>query len=567
MKNNSSNSSTETISETTSFTKEENAGGISQAPTSKKISFFSAMLIVMGGSIGAGIFFKSSSVLSLSQSSLVLAIFCWVIAAISVIAMALALVEISSARNDNLSLIGWAKVFCGKTMFKASKNFMFYIYLPLTYFFMPLYVIMSLQDGLGALINVNTEGATNPFTFGTGADWVIWTIISLMISGYFIVISGLSSKAGNIQNKVVTYIKFLPLAFVAVVGFVLVGLAGSSASATVVRPTTETIASGASLQTFAPGLGLFLAIGAIFFAYDGFYVAAGIQSEMKEPKKTPMAILIGLGITTAIYLIIAISMSINGDGSFYGMQETMQNQFGTQVANILFGVINLCIAIGVLGIINGFSMWGPRFTEDLLKEGELPFAHKYLNKLNDNKPIVGVCYALVISAPVVVVFTLIGALGYIDNYGVGYGAGMDKLYTFADLMANWTALFTFAFIMVSVYGGLKNRKTNKVVTDQKSYFKPAAIITIITVGISLGVTVLLPIIDLFLLSHVDPAAVAAVGGSYTDIVVSRIMLVVTLFLYAGLTFAPIYIENHINIKKFGSIEKYEEWQKQTFVVS
>ncbi|CRH68205.1 Uncharacterised protein [Chlamydia trachomatis] len=55
-------------------------------------------------------------------------------------------------------------------MFKASKNFMFYIYLPLTYFFMPLYVIMSLQDGLGALINVNTEGATNPFTFGTGAD-------------------------------------------------------------------------------------------------------------------------------------------------------------------------------------------------------------------------------------------------------------------------------------------------------------------------------------------------------------------------------------------------------------
>ncbi|CRH68207.1 cationic amino acid transport permease [Chlamydia trachomatis] len=177
-----------------------------------------------------------------------------------------------------------------------------------------------------------------------------------MISGYFIVISGLSSKAGNIQNKVVTYIKFLPLAFVAVVGFVLVGLAGSSASATVVRPTTETIASGASLQTFAPGLGLFLAIGAIFFAYDGFYVAAGIQSEMKEPKKTPMAILIGLGITTAIYLIIAISMSINGDGSFYGMQETMQNQFGTQVANILFGVINLCIAIGVLGIINGFSM-------------------------------------------------------------------------------------------------------------------------------------------------------------------------------------------------------------------
>ncbi|MGV2393324.1 UNVERIFIED_CONTAM: hypothetical protein O8I53_10385 [Campylobacter lari] len=42
----------------------------------KKISFISAMLIVMGGSIGAGIFFKSGSVLSNSHSSIVLAAFC-----------------------------------------------------------------------------------------------------------------------------------------------------------------------------------------------------------------------------------------------------------------------------------------------------------------------------------------------------------------------------------------------------------------------------------------------------------------------------------------------------------
>ena len=43
---------------------------------------------------------------------------------------------------------------------------MFYIYLPLTYFFMPLYVIMSLQDGLGALIN--SDGSA--LTIGTNVD-------------------------------------------------------------------------------------------------------------------------------------------------------------------------------------------------------------------------------------------------------------------------------------------------------------------------------------------------------------------------------------------------------------
>lgn len=45
---------------------------------------------------------------------------------------------------------------------------------------------MSLQDGLGALIN--SDGSA--LTIGTNVDWLIWTIIGLAISSYFIVISG-----------------------------------------------------------------------------------------------------------------------------------------------------------------------------------------------------------------------------------------------------------------------------------------------------------------------------------------------------------------------------------------
>ena len=543
--------------------KKEKKEGISQASKSKKISFFSAILVVMGSSIGAGIFFKSKSVLDNSQNSLILAIFCWIIAAFSVIAMALALIEISSARNDNLSLLGWTKVFNGRTTFKASKNFMFYIYLPLTYFFMPLYVIMSLQDGIGALVNANMS----PYNFGTPVDWLIWTIISIAISVYFIYVSGISSKVGNIQNKIVTYIKFLPLAFVAIMGFVLVGMnAGGEFSIGVQKPTAD-LAAGGSLSSFAPGLGMFLAISAIFFAYDGFYVAAGIQSEMEEPKKTPMAILLGLVFTTVIYLIIAISMSING-GSFSDMLDYMETLM-PNVGHVLFGIVNIMIAIGVLGIINGFAMWAPRFTEDLIKEGELPFSIKYKDKLNENKPKVGIMYSFVITIPIVLVFTLIGALAYIDNYGTSYGSGMGKLYTFADLMGTWTALFTFGFITASIYGGIKNRKTKKVKTDQKSYFVPMAICAVIIVGLALTVTMLIPILDLLLIAQLDQAAVEApeVEGVFVDIIVSRVMLVITLIIFIALSYGTTLIEDRINIKKFGSIEKYEAWQKQNFIVS
>ena len=49
----------------------------------------------------------------------------------------------------------------------------------------------------------------------------------------------------------------------------------------------------------------FIASTGILYAYDGFYSSASIKTEMKDPKKSPLAILVGLIVTTAIYLLIA----------------------------------------------------------------------------------------------------------------------------------------------------------------------------------------------------------------------------------------------------------------------
>ncbi|WP_036450781.1 APC family permease [Mycoplasmopsis opalescens] len=591
----------------------------------KKISFFSALLIVIGGSIGAGIFFKSGGVLSNSHSSIILAAFCWIIASLAVIAMALALIEISSVRNDNLSLLGWTKVFCGRKLYLSSKNFMTYIYLPFTYFFMPLYVILSLQDGFTGLLGRDAN-------FGTSHDWIIWLVIALIMSVYFLTVPAIWSKVGDAQNKIVLAVKFLPLIFVPVIGIVLAitGHGGTDNVSVALKPAegsfSHLVKTGTGITSFAgvgAGLGVFLAVSAIFFAYDGFYVAAGIQSEMKEPRKTPLAIFLGLAITTVIYLIIAIAMSING-GSFFAMQDYMASLFHSKrAAQIMFGLMNLCIAIGVLGIINGFSMWAPRYVEDLLALGDLPYWNKYKNKLNPNRPIVGIVYSLVLTIPLVIIFMVIGALAYLPlnaDYAfydsptdwkalsTGAGGSMQRLYSFADLMANWTALFTFAYIAFAILGGIINRKTGKIqIADKKSYFVPAAWISVIIVMIALVVTVLQPIIDLFLLFGFDShyTAVDAAQGSVDvllsdvydlkagtaqtllnqantetvkqialtfggkdvslvlrDIIVGRVALVVTLVIFILLSFLPTAIEDRKNKKAFGSLEKYEEWKAQ-----
>ncbi|WP_232954209.1 amino acid permease [Mycoplasmopsis phocirhinis] len=100
----------------------------------KQISFFSAMLIVMGSSIGAGIFFKSDEVLRNSRGNLILAIASWILAAFAVISMAIAIAEIAGVKKDNMSLVGWNKIFNSKWIYQASKNFMIYLTLPLTFF-------------------------------------------------------------------------------------------------------------------------------------------------------------------------------------------------------------------------------------------------------------------------------------------------------------------------------------------------------------------------------------------------------------------------------------------------
>ena len=90
-----------------------------------------------------------------------------------------------------------------------------------------------------------------------------------------------------------------------------------------------------------------------------------------------------------------------------------------------------------------------------------------------------------------------------------------------------------------------------------------AISAVIIVSLALIVTILIPIIDLLLIAQLDLAKVE----NATDIIVSRVMLVITLVIFVALSYGTTLVEDKINIKKFGSIEKYENWQKQNFIVS
>lgn len=561
------------------------------ASTKKKIGFFSAMLVVVGSCIGSGIFFKAQSVLNGSQNSIILAMFCWVFVAFATLCMALALVEIVSARNDNLSLIGWCKTFNSRLVYKFSKNYMFYLYTPIKGFFLPVYMIMSFQDAIAALYI--QKGM--PYTgFGTSADWTIVMVIAIAIAIYFNITCGYSIKIGNIQNWIITSVKFLPLILAAIIGFVIFGMNGNS------LPAGSNFAPGFEqwnpstmpanqFYTFKvlPGLGFFIAASAILYAYDGFYGAAGIKTEMKEPQKAPMAIVFGLVLTTVIYLIIAISMSL---GSTAGNPQGLVHFFAKHNLIWLFAIFQIFIGIGIMGVTNGYSMFATRFVEDLVRDGELPFSKTGAKYLAKNNRLVGATYCLIITIPTIVLFCVIGSF-YINTSDTGngvlfsnfaalentpiyntinassykdvlvidgsiwytYGTGIGKLYTFCDMVSNWSALFIFLFITLALIGGLKNRKTNNVQVTKFKYFKPMAWISAISIAIPIIFTIAEPFVNLIFLAKIPTNS-----PNYIDeVLVPRIMALVMLVFYACFATLPTFIEDKLGTKKYGSIEKYE----------
>lgn len=544
--------------------------------TPKKIGFFSAILIVLGGSIGAGIFLRSESVLKNSGGNLIWAIIVWLIAGFTVVTMALGLVEVASGRNDNLGMIGWAKAFNTLKIYKATKFFMTYLYLPFTYFFMPYYVILQFQDGISAFNK--TGQALQNFGGSKLAPW-FYFLIALALTVWMVFSAGISSRAGNIQNWVVTAVKFIPLVAVVIVGFIFAfikvkGNRGIDSVKYIIEKgdlfnLSATNKDGdVSFFSLSPFLAVFASLGGIFFAFDGFYVTAGVQSEMKNPEKTPAALTIGLSSMTAIYILIAVAMSMGAkSGGFYAYQKLLEAK-GHAWA---FGVINFCIAIGIIGILNGFTMWASRWVEDLIKEGEISVPVKVYKYMKNSKmPLVGALFVLFLALPFMIIFTIIGAYGYkpISYSGGNYGYKIAELLSFADLMANWMAVFAFAFIAMSIVGAIQNRKKHFIAVTENKHTKWAGSIAVVMVLLTMTFLVIDPFASFFI-----ALGQYGMGKNVKNDLLSKGLTSLSFIVFCVIAFGSAPIERKLVERKAAKFEKllasgtYEADQLETLKIA
>lgn len=296
----------------------------------KRYGLPTAICMVVGTVIGSGVFFKAQNVLVATGGNMPLGILAWVITGLLMIVCALQFAMMATKHEKVSGVVDYAEAACGKTYAYYLAWFMSCVYYPA-------------MTAVLAWVSARYFGAL----FG-------WSLVGpevLALSGFFLIASyalnALSPKlAGKFQVSA-TVIKLIPIFLMAVVG-TTVGMINGTLTNNFVTVVGDAVGG--------TGGGLFAAIVATAFAYEGWIVATSINAELKNAKRNlPLALIIGSLVVVAAYVLYYVGVAGGATNAVLIAEGST-----TAFVNIFGGVggmlLNICIVISCLGTLNGLMM-------------------------------------------------------------------------------------------------------------------------------------------------------------------------------------------------------------------
>lgn len=326
----------------------------------KKYGLFTAIAMVVGIVIGSGVFFKGQTVLDATGGDMMQGILAWIIGGSAMVICACAFAVIATKYEKTNGAIDYAEGTCGKSYAYYMGWFMATIYYP-------------------AMTSVLAWVSARYFCELLG--WNIVGVECMTIAGTLLtcsfVLNSLAPKLSGKFQVSTTVIKLIPLIVMMIVGTIY-GLATGI--------TVENFTAAANTAT--GGSGLFKAIVATAFAYEGWIVATSINSEIKDSKKNlPKALLLGSIIIVAIYILYfigvggAASTTILKDPNGPGVIVAFNNIFGKIGGTIL----TVFVMVSCLGTLNGLTMGSTRAMYGIATRncGPKPETFKQVDKHTD----------------------------------------------------------------------------------------------------------------------------------------------------------------------------------------
>lgn len=302
----------------------------------KKYGLITAICMVVGTVIGSGVFFKAQNVLVATGGNMVTGIASWVITGLIMIICSAQFAVMATKYEKVSGVVDYAEATCGKSYGYYLAWFLVNIYYPA-------------MTGVLAWVSARYFGVIFGWNDPTCAQ-------VLALSGFFLVasytVNALSPRLAGKFQICATVIKLIPIVLMAIIGTV-VGLANGTLTNNFGTVVAEAVGGSTSG-------GLFAAIVATVFAYEGWIVATSINAELKNPKRNlPLALVIGSIIVVCAYVLYFIGVAGGASTEVLikdGAPTAFSNVFGT-VGGV---ILNICIVISCLGTLNGLMVGATR---------------------------------------------------------------------------------------------------------------------------------------------------------------------------------------------------------------
>ena len=320
----------------------------------KELGVFSAMALVVGCVIGAGVFFKPEAIYTATGGAPGMGMLAWIIGGLASLLGALTFAEIAVMIPKTGGMVAYLSDVFGEKVGFLAGWMQVVIFYP------------AFLAGYGVTIGeelVSLLGISPAFQLP----------IAISLIGLLIIVNSLGSKAaGNIQ-LVSTICKLIPLFLLMIFGFII----GSGENPIFTPMVGEGKNGGAVLSS---------TLLAVLFAFEGWTNVGAIAGEMKNPgKDMPRAIVGGVSIIMAVYFVINMAYLWVLPADVLAATKAP----AAAVAQALFPgiggtLVTVGIIISVIGAANGFLMSGSRVSFHLADMGTLP-ASRQLAKLNSKQ--------------------------------------------------------------------------------------------------------------------------------------------------------------------------------------
>lgn len=311
----------------------------------KKLGFWSIVLLTINSIIGSGIFLSPGSVVQMSGKY---APFIYLAAA--VFAAFLAITFASSAKYVSKGGASYAYT-------KAAFGDNWGLYIGITRFFSAAIAWGVMATGVVKTV-LNIFGADN-----TNFNYITIGFIILMTILFVINVCG--TRVLELVSNISTIGKLLALVTAIVAGLVVVIMTGQN-NFSQVETITADVTSNMSLESIV------MAVIAAFYAFTGFESVASGSEDMEQPEKTlPKAIPLGIIIIAAIYFgIVLVSMMIDP----VAMVNTKEVVALVAIFknNIVRSIILYGSLISMFGINVAASFHTPRIIESMANENQVP---------------------------------------------------------------------------------------------------------------------------------------------------------------------------------------------------